>query len=818
MSIGVKKGQIKLTWKKILYIIKDMENTQITAKKEIKMSSKIYWVYLIGFFLIISQHINVIPPWFTPTDWGKSVCFRIIISILLFLFAWQIAFRKIDFKIIKDKIKSIAPAPALLFFFLGIYLLATIFSVNTHFSLWGDSFRNGGFINLFLYALLAMLSFLVIRGKDWQKIWDFSIIIGILVSAVALFQQFGILNKYLLEVESRPMSTIANAILLSIYSVLLAFPTLSFGFKAKKLYRKIFYFASASLFFFIIIFISQTRGAIIGTACGLLWFLFAYPKKIKLIKIYSVVFILLSVISMYFLKVYLDSHLDAYKKMPLLISSTVDRTLNIFEGPKISEARLSAWKISLKGLEEKPILGWGPENFMVAFDKYYDPSLPIIGPSPSSNALMTEWFDRAHNIALDISVSSGIPSFIVYLSFFVVLIWQLQKSKKRDPDNAVLCNGAQAAFIAYLVSLLFGFDSVSTYINAFILIGYSFYLVSNGNSYKEIPSNEKKAQNSGFHKYRWPIIIFLFIILFWFAQANVKAIDLTTKLNMALIYLDLDKCNNALNLVNKISGENSIVENYIAKKTAPIFFACAQETPYKDSSTLAEKLVEIMKETVNKYPQYTENWLLYGDSLNMLIENKNSFTNNVFVSTPETEELKKEVNDAFAKAIELSPNRQTLLKELALTGLITGDYEKAKEASQKCLSLNPYYYSCYWLTALADGYQGNLEGFNHYIDILKEKNYDLEDAAYLQQLINMYIATDNYEGLAETYPRLIAITSDPLAKGQLYASLAAAYQELGETEKARETALKILDLAPLMPQNLQAQVEQDVENFIKTLK
>ena len=790
-------------------------------KTENLVSGKIYWVYLVGFFLIILQHINVIPPWFTPTDWGKSVCFRIILSILLFLFIWQILFKKIDLKTIKDKIKSIAPAPALLFAFLGTYLLATIFSINAHFSLWGDPFRNGGFINFALYVFLAMLSFLVIRSKDWQKIWDFSIIIGILVSLVAILQQFGVFSSYLVEVESRPMSTMANAILLAIYSLLLVFPTLSFGFNAKNLFRKIFYFASAALFFFIIIFISQTRGAIIGTAFGLLWFLFAYPKKIKPLKIYSAIFLIIAVISMFFLKTYLDSHLDVYKKMPTLISSTLDRTLSIFEGPKITEARLSAWKISLKGLKERPILGWGPENFMVAFDKYYDPSLPVVGPSASTDLIMTEWFDRAHNIVLDVSISSGIPSFIIYLFFFVVLIWQLQKAKKRNLDNAVICNGAQAAFIGYLIALFFGFDSVSTYLSAFILIGYSFHLI-NSDQFQENSENKglkSKDYSAGFYKYRWLIIIPLFAVLFWFVwYCNIKAIRLTTRLNLASIYVDINRCDRALKLANEISQTNSVIENYIAKKSVSAFYNCSPKEAYKDSLELPQKMVEILKKTTQKYPQYTENWLLYGDSLSILIDKKNKLTDNIFKSTPETEELKKEVNNAFQKALVLSPNRQILLKELALSNLITADYEKAKNVSQKCLDLNPNYYSCYWLNALANGYQGNLEEFNHYLEVLKEKKYEMENEVYLQQLINMYIATNNYRGLAETYPRLIAVTSDPVEKGQRYASLAASYQELGDIKKAREAALKILDVIPLMPQDVQTQARKDVEAFLEILK
>ena len=163
-----------------------MENKD--AKSFNFSQNSLYWVYLVGFFLIIVQILNIIPPWFTPTDWGKAICFRIILSVLIFLFIYQIIYKKISFDAIKFEIKSVSLPLYLLFSFLGVYLLATIFSLNPNFSLWGNPFRSGGFVNLAFYVIFSVLLFLIIKDKDWQKIWDFSIFIGILVSVVAILQ------------------------------------------------------------------------------------------------------------------------------------------------------------------------------------------------------------------------------------------------------------------------------------------------------------------------------------------------------------------------------------------------------------------------------------------------------------------------------------------------------------------------------------------------------------------------------------------------------------------------------------------------------
>ena len=98
-----------------------------------------------------------------------------------------------------------------------------------------------------------------------------------------------------------------------------------------------------------------------------------------------------------------------------------------------------------------------------------------------------EWWDRAHNIILDLSVSYGIPFLVLYLSFFAYIFIRLQKSKSpaqadgEHPENKVVAHALQAAFIGYFTALLFGFDSVSTYLILFFLVGYALHITAKNN-------------------------------------------------------------------------------------------------------------------------------------------------------------------------------------------------------------------------------------------------------------------------------------------------------------------------------------------------
>ena len=121
--------------------------------KDTVSENKFYYLYLIGFFLILALPLLNLPPWFSPPDWGKTIVFRIIMASLIFLFVWQILSKKTDntFSAIVENIlhrkSRVFWGFWLLIALFGIFLLATVFSQDPYFSFWGSSYRSGGFLN-----------------------------------------------------------------------------------------------------------------------------------------------------------------------------------------------------------------------------------------------------------------------------------------------------------------------------------------------------------------------------------------------------------------------------------------------------------------------------------------------------------------------------------------------------------------------------------------------------------------------------------------------------------------------------------------------
>jgi len=827
-------------------------------------NKKLEKFFLIGFFLILALPLLNLPPLFSPPDWGKTIVFRIILSIMIFVFIWQVLFKNVSgshpggrrdgFPDNTGFSKEIKIILFLLLALFGIFLLATIFSLDPHFSFWGNPYRAGGFLNFAFYIIFAILAFLIIRQRDWQKIWDFSIFIGILVCVVAIFQQFGILKEIFIFTERRPPSTIGITTALSIYLLLLSFLTLAFGIKTpwRKWFgaKKIYYLLSFVLFILVSVFITQTRSVYIGLAVGFLYFLFFYPafsgtssarkflfKKAILIKVFTAILLILIGFTVYYVNT--QPELPQFVKENKILKWTANR-LSIKTALK--DPRVSGWPVAWQAVKARPILGYGPENFSIGFDKFYDPSLPLFLGGGERGG----WWDRAHNIFFDTVGQAGILAFIIYLSLFIILFQQLQKLKRaeknadissgkpsrrspgwlpgqrpeqkyydeqyRNFQSPVICHGIQATLLAYFTANIFSFDVFSTYLIFFLIIGYSLYLISEncgenrkGENYKDqtstVLTNPSRSVLDGLRKYRAPVLVLLLVGLIWFIwQYNIKPLHINTQINIALHQAEKKNFEGAVATMENILPCHSFLDNYLRLQYVSVIGQCIEKNP-ETAGQLAPRAYFILKENIKLRPYYTRNWMLLGAYTNHLIIKEQE-------ANPElAEKLKEEADYYFEKANELSPERQEILVEWIKTDFYREQFSAAEKKAQKCIEYNPNFKECYWQMYLANVYLKNEEEAEKYFKIAKEKRCPINSEVSLLEIVNAYIKTENYQKLAETYQSLIKLKPE---KPQYYASLATCYKILGEYEKAKEEAFKVLEISP--------ESKEMVEEFLRSLE
>ncbi len=148
----------------------------------------------------------------------------------------------------------------------------------------------------------------------------------------------------------------------------------------------------------------------------------------------------------------------ALKDTPLMEGNhALSRISKISLDDPTTQVRLMTWDIAWQGIKEKPLLGWGQENFIVVYSKYFNPELFAI----------ETWVDRSHNVVLDWFINAGIFGLLFYLSLFVALFYKLRMPTRIG--TFVVLSGV----IAYFVQNLFVFDNINTYIMFFTVLAYA---------------------------------------------------------------------------------------------------------------------------------------------------------------------------------------------------------------------------------------------------------------------------------------------------------------------------------------------------------
>ena len=739
-----------------------------------------------------------LPPWFSPPDWGKTIVFRSILAALILLFTYQIVASEDKQKIAEIKALWIKkdnnlfwPVWLISAFFLVLFLSA-IFSLDRGFSFWGSPYRSGGFVNFGATIIFSIFVFLFLKAKDWPKIWNFAFLIGGIVAIIAVLQQLGITFGILVPVITRPQSTIGGPIFLGIYLLLLLFLLIAFLVREKSFLKKSAYFILFLLYLFVII-LTGARAVFIGLLAGALFFLFFYPRKSRLLlllKIFLLSSILFVAVSTYYVNVFSNA---VFHSPYVLKNQTVASFLERFQIKLLAEdPRFQSWKMVLPALFDRPILGYGQENFSIAFDKYYQASLPNLSKEEGS------WWDRAHNNFLELGITNGIPALIIYLAIFGVIIFQLQRLKKNKTGaDLLLLHSLQTAFIAYLVANFFAFDTFSSWLISFLLIGYSLYLITREAAPQTTePRPVIKLKWGHLAAFAFP----LFAVIYFIWTYNIRPFQINTQINMARSMVEERKnCPSAFIKMEKLFPQKSILDQYVRLKEVDFIRVCEAPTP-EAAVVYAQGAIELLKENVKIRPYYTRFWIFLGAFTNVLIEKSDEKIK---------PDLTKEANSYFEAAEKLSPGHQEIYIEWAKTDMVSGDYPKMKEKTDKCVSLNPRLSDCYWFKGIAEIYLHQPQEARTDLEEAKKKGYNTNALLSLHQLVKAYSATLDFANLIPVYEKLIEIKPEEF---RYYASLAFIHYQLENYDEAREIALKVLELA-----GDNQELKEETERFLESL-
>ncbi|MCB9798580.1 O-antigen ligase family protein [Candidatus Nomurabacteria bacterium] len=607
----------------------------------------------------ISQ--NFVFPFIVP----KILAFRTIALLMLLVYVTLLLSQSQKYKIKKSPLTI-----AVLIYFIS-FALSTFFGVDAYRSFWDGHERMLGLFTLLHYAIFYFVVSSSIKGwKDWR--W----ILRIFLFAGALEMFMGILQKgnphlFFNQGSARIDGTLGNPIYYGGYALYIFFLGLFMTMKEEKKYYRVFSIV-AMLLGFVGVWLSGTRGtqlALIGCAGFAMLVYFFVLKGHQKIRMLLAAFMVLGVV--FFVGLFAAKDTAFVQNVSFL-----RRIANISLTEGTGYTRLLAWGVGVDAWKENPIIGWGPNNFMFGFNKYYRAEFLRHGWGET-------WFDNAHNVVVNTLTTQGVIGLLSYLGIYVVVFYLLivaVQKKKIDPHTAVIW---AAFFVGHLIHNLFVFENPTSYIYFFFALAFVASMTRDG--FSDHSQEEQVTKNPSL-----PIVgIGAVVILFLIYSTNY----LPMKANRALLM--------SINAVNTGGPQIQAFERVKQYGTphiddirhdfaqavwqaAPVYAENGRGQEILDVAKVADRELEKNHEL---HPLDVREMVLHYELLSAMY---NLSQDSSYI---------KQAKELMERAVELSPKRQQVLYSLAHIAYIEEDYDTALMYLQRSQQDDPIITETYFRMA-----------------------------------------------------------------------------------------------------------------------
>lgn len=722
-------------------------------KMENFLKKAIMWLICAALFtpLIISSSTLF------PYVFGKAIAFQIITEIMFVAYIWLVYlnYRQTGKLNYLPRLNFLTWSLIIL---LGVFFLNMILSVDPRYSFWSKQERMDGFFNLLHFFVFFFVVASVAKDrKSWFLILDVSIIASLLVSGFAIGQKIGV---FFAPYGERLTGTLGNASFLATYLLFnIFFAYILFLYRTNKK-TKIYYLA-VILLEIAILFTTFTRGAIFGFIAGLLILaaLYAVWHKDKKIKKLAVAFIITIILLG---SIILSIKESNFVKKNQLLNRLTDISFQAGTG----KTRLISWKIGLDAFLEKPLFGWGQENYYVAFNKHTDP----VFFTHSS-----ETFDRAHNKIIDTMVMNGLFGLLAYLLIFAAALYSLIPYARKGSGAAM---ALLALLGAYFIQNFFLFDMPISYLMFFLFLGFVYFITETPKRKEVLAFSRKNYLPMQFVAV---FCSFLTIIAFW--SGNIKPIIASQEsIETQKIFSASDKNDSTLKMAMN-SFQSSLSYNTFANpetgKIIPVLIANIKGQPQYSEKAKIEALkttAQILEQLSQRMPLFFDNYINLIEIYGALAEYDNS------ALSAGTETAKKLLN--------LYPNVPYFYYKPIVNSVLTGNAALGLELAQKAVALNPQLAQSQWHLAIAYFYAGNPQNAKQSAEKALSLGFN-----YSNNINNIYFLAKLHENLKE-YEKAISFYELAIEKApnalQLYLELGKAYQESGQKEKAKSLGEKLL--------------------------
>jgi len=650
-----------------------------------------------------------------------------------------------------------------LFGLIALRFLLDILGINFTRSFWGNYERMLGlytWLHILIY-LWMILSVYNIRER-YIKLFKVSVFVSLLVSIYGICQKFGLYFWIVLETgDERVYSTLGNAAFLAGYLLINVFFALYLFGRNNNLSGRLFYGLVIVINLFVL-FSTATRGALVGLFTAMIVMLlfaliFYRNKKVKLISGLILLLIILGSFSIFTLK---DTWLIKNNLALHRISQISLKEITV-------KSRLLLWNMSWQASQDRFLFGYGDNNLIIPLDRYHDFELE------------QDWFDSSHNQFFDELLAHGIIGLIAYLLFLFFVFKQVIKERFSDFWLSIVFLGL---LTAYLVQNLFIFDTLTIVLLFILFFGFLCLKTDAG---KEIVINKTLPQSL--------TKLFIVVILVLVSFIYLHTIPPLLKIVQGQKYIKVD----------------------IDKTTQ--MFKEAEEQAWFGYGNLAPLMAETTLMALEKPERYSTNELARYMSVVITTYKKAIIASNnyskFYINLAKLYQSARIINPNFIdQSIDLlnqsqkySPNRIDIYYALAQAYFYKDDITSAENVLKEALKLNFRQGSVY--LGLAE------------IQFRKGEPADAFESLEMAEQFDIKISFERWEKFAqllvarEKWPDVLKVflEIDKLKPNDanIYFNIALTYKKMGDKEKAREFALKILEIDPEM--------KEAIEAFLKSL-
>lgn len=683
---------------------------------------------------------------------GKAIAFRVGVEVLLILY---VALVLLDRKFLPPKTPLLWAVLA----YLTSLVLATAVSLDPYRSWWGTLERMDGTFAVLHYGIFfIMLAGLFRTRKEWLAFFNFSLAVSVVVGVYGVVERaFG--------GHAGVMSTLDGRPFLATYAMLHIFLAgLSFHLAQTRLGRA--WAATTFAVNLLTLLMAGERGALVGLVFGLLVLAVAVLVRrmgSSSLRVAAIAVIALSVVTPFLLyfgreSAVIKSNLTLYR----LAQSSVDDSALM--------SRVVNLKVSGRAFIARPLLGYGPELFLVAYNRNFD---------TKQLAYEHSWMDRSHNKLADVLVMQGLLGLLAYLGMFAAAGWPLYGAVKgRNPD-AFAVFLTVALLLAYFVQNLFLFDMPASYLLFYATLAWVSFLGQEAPVVSSARSSSRSARSEPplrFSVKQQALLgLLTIVVLFSIYKFNAKAFAQGWAGEEASASIgDPEKFSDRTQAA--LSGQ-SWLTNDIAGTLADVLTqnATAREPAYSQAAGQVASQLEKEIAVSNLDPRA---YIRLGALYNVMGAGDRS-------ALPKAEAV-------LHTAIQTTPNWPEYYDALAQTYLLEGRNDEALALLKKAVDINPENGVALWMYAFPLIWNHHEQEGRAVLEAATQR-YNYENREDLKRLVNTYYQLKDFTRAIQFEKELVQL--EPADAAHRY-TLATLYKASGNTGAALEEVKIAAQLDP----------------------